>query len=223
MVQVRLAENAAQRRLSDQRGRAYKIDGFDDGFARVHDPEVHHRIHLDRDVVTGDGLLRWNFQRHNAQVHLAHGFDERDEEKEARSACRDQTPKAEDHAAFVLLHNLDRGADEHKEDDGDGANDHEHCHGHSLPCQMARRTGQPRSSSPSSTGASGWNGCLLTTDTRSSATWIAQRAIPLPGYNQRAASTPALISTAAGHSSRNAPSGTAMRPGASIGCVDPSR
>jgi hypothetical protein len=102
------------------------------------------------------------------------------------SACRDQTPRAKYHAAFVLLHNLDRGADEHKEDDGDGANDHEHCHGHSLPCQMARPTGQPRTSSPSSTGASGWNRCFLPTDTRASATWIAQalslqRAIPLPG------------------------------------------
>src|SRR5713226_7794195 len=127
MVQVRLAENAAQRRLSDQRGRAYKIDGFDDGFARVHDPEVDDRIHLDGDVVTGDGLLSWNFQRDNAQVDLAHGFDEGDEEEQARSASRDRTAKAEDHAAFVLLHDLDRGADDHKKNNGDGANYYERC------------------------------------------------------------------------------------------------
>src|SRR5260221_11059102 len=126
MVQVRLAENAAKRRLSYQRGRAYKIDGFDDGFARVHHPEVHDRIHLDGDIVTGDGLLRWNFQRHNAQVNLAHGFDERDEEKEAWPACRDQTPKAEDHAAFVLLHDPDSLIDKHENHDGDDADRHEH-------------------------------------------------------------------------------------------------
>ena len=142
-----------------------------DGFAWVRDLKVDDSIYLDGDVVTCDSLLSRNLQRHDAEVHLAHGFDEGDEEEQARSACRDQTPKAEDHTAFVFLHNLDRGTDEHKEDDCDGANDHEH----------------------------------------------------LPGYNQRAPSTPALISTAAGHSSRNAPSGTAMRPGASIGCVDPSR
>src|SRR5713101_2827172 len=118
MVEVRLAENAAQGRLSDQRGRAYKVDGFDNGFARVNDAEVHYGVDLDGDVVTCDGVLSRNLQRHNAQVHLAHGFDERDKEEQARSPGRDQTAKAEDHAAFVLLHDLDRGADEHKNGDG---------------------------------------------------------------------------------------------------------
>src|SRR5437879_9931196 len=114
MVQVRLAEDAAQGRLSNQRGCAYKIDRFDDGFARVHDPEVHDGVHLYGDVVTCDRLLSRNLQRHDAQVHLAHGFDEGDEEEQARSAGRDRMAETEDHAAFVLLHNLDRGADEHK-------------------------------------------------------------------------------------------------------------
>ena len=42
-------------------------------------------------------------------------------------------------------------------------------------------------------------------------------------YNQRAPSRPELIKTAATHSTRNAHSGTAMRDGASMRCVDPSR
>ena len=42
-------------------------------------------------------------------------------------------------------------------------------------------------------------------------------------YNQRAPSRPELIKTAANHSTRNARSGTAMRAGASMRCVDPSR
>jgi hypothetical protein len=66
MIEIRLAENAAQRGLPDQRRRAHGVDRLDDCLTRVHDTEVHNGIDLN-----GDASAR--FLRGNLEFTMTDG------------------------------------------------------------------------------------------------------------------------------------------------------
>ena len=90
LIEVGLAEHAAQRRLGDLRRRAEMVDDLDDGVVRVDDAEVDDGVHLDRDVVARDALLARHVHRHRAQVDLHHAVDDRQEDEQARSLGADR-------------------------------------------------------------------------------------------------------------------------------------
>lgn len=62
-----------------------------------------------RDVVGGYDLLLRNLERDHAQIDLRHAIDAHGEnEKEAGTLQRDETPESEDHSSFIFLGDLDR-------------------------------------------------------------------------------------------------------------------
>jgi hypothetical protein len=141
-----LAEDAAKRRLSDQRTRADEIDRFHDGVTWTHDSEVDDGIHLNRDIVTCDGFLGRDFQCDDAEVHLAHGFDKRDQKEDAGPRTSTRRPRRKITPVFVLLHDFDRGGDDQQQNDGEDAKYDECCHSDSpfVPHGTAQLNTAPR-------------------------------------------------------------------------------
>ena len=116
-------EHRAQAGLGDLEGGPAEVLDLHDGVARVDNAEVGDGVDLDRDVVLGDRFLRRDVERHDAQVHLHHPIDDRDDEEEAGSLGADQAAQPEDHAALVLLDDLDGGAGQrqnHEKEKTDG-------------------------------------------------------------------------------------------------------
>jgi len=93
MIQVGLPEDAAQRRLPDQGRGAHVVQHFHHGFLGVDDPEIDDGVDLHGHVVARDCLLGRHFEGDDAQVDLAHAFDTRNQEEQARSARSDKDTK----------------------------------------------------------------------------------------------------------------------------------
>ena len=117
LVEVGLAEDAAQRGLRDERRRADVVGDLDDGHLGVEDAEVDDGVHLHRHVVPGDDVLAGHVHRHHAQVDLHHAVHERQDEEQPRPAGAHQTAQAEDHAALVFLDDLDRQEEQRERPD----------------------------------------------------------------------------------------------------------
>jgi len=128
LVEVDLAQHAAQGRLGDLRGRDQVVLDLHDRLRGVDDAEVRDGVDLHGDVVPGDDLLRRDVQRHGPQVDLHGLVDEGDEDEEPRPLDADQAPEAEHHAALVLPGHLHRGEQEDQPDDEQ--DDHDDGGGH---------------------------------------------------------------------------------------------
>src|SRR5437764_8160862 len=114
-IQFRLAQHVAQGRLTDLRGRLVEVHHLDHRLNRIDNVEVDYRRHLDRNVISGDHLLRWYRQRDDTQVDFDHARDEWGHQEQPWAFCPDQPPQYEDHAALVLLHHADcRERDDHQ-------------------------------------------------------------------------------------------------------------
>ena len=79
VVELQLAQCAAQGGLRQLRGRVEEVLYLDYGALGVDDAEIDHRAHLEAHVVAGDDVLRRDVARHGAQVHLHHAIDARDD------------------------------------------------------------------------------------------------------------------------------------------------
>ncbi len=119
IVQVGLAEGAAQRGLRDLRRRLDVVRHLRDGVVGVDHAEVDHRVDLDGDVVAGDDLLRRHLMGDGAQVDARHAVDEGNDEEQARALGPLNAAQAEDDAALVLLDDFDRRCGDHESDDED--------------------------------------------------------------------------------------------------------
>ncbi len=115
LVELRLPEDRAHRRLRDQARRKEIVLDTNDGRFGVHDAEVRDGVHSHRDVVAGDRLLARDVERHGTQVDLHHAIDNRDDEEDAGPAGTDEATEPEDDTALVLLDDLDRRG--HQADD----------------------------------------------------------------------------------------------------------
>src|SRR6185503_15127684 len=113
-VELVLAEHRAQRGLRELARRVEEVHHLDDRFARVDDAEVDHRVHLDRDVVARDHVLRRHVEHHGAQVDAHRLLDSGDDEDDPRSEHALEAAEEEDHRALVLAQDPDR---HHREDD----------------------------------------------------------------------------------------------------------
>ena len=117
VVQLHLAQHAPQRRLGELRRRVVEVLDFDDRPPRIDHAEVQDRVHLDRDVVARDHVLRRHVEHDRPQADLDHAIDRREDENDAGALrLRQQLAEAEDDAALVFGQDLDR-ADEVEHDD----------------------------------------------------------------------------------------------------------
>ena len=109
VVELHLAEHAAQRRLRELRRRVVVVLDLDDRPARIHHAEVDDRVDLHRHVVARDDVLRRHVHDDRAQADADHAIDRREDEDDARALrLRQQLAEPEDDAALVLVQDLDR-------------------------------------------------------------------------------------------------------------------
>ena len=117
LVELVLAEYRTQRRLRQLTGGVIEILDLDNGALRIDHTEIHHRVDLDRDVVTRDHVLRWHVHHHHAQVDLHHLLNAGDQDNQARTLDLPEPAKLEHHAALVLAQDAKRGNDERDDDE----------------------------------------------------------------------------------------------------------
>ena len=112
VVELDLAEDAAQGGLRDLRCGVLVVLNRDDRTYGVDHVEVGHRVHPQRDVVLCDHVLGRDIGGDRLQVDLHHAVDERDDEEQAGTLRADDATEAEDDAPFVFGDDADRG-DQH--------------------------------------------------------------------------------------------------------------
>src|SRR5688572_25739524 len=125
-VELVLAEHRAQRGLRELARRLEEVRHLDDGVARVDDAEVHHRVHLHRDVVARDDVLRRHVEYHRAQVDAHELLDAGNDEDQARTEHALEAAEEEHHRALVLAQDLDgqREQDDAEHDEAENELDH---------------------------------------------------------------------------------------------------
>ena len=84
-VELVLAQHRAQRRLRELAGRLERVRDLNDRLRRIDDAEIDDGVHLHRNVVARDDVLRRHVQHDHAQVDLDHALDDRNHEDDARS------------------------------------------------------------------------------------------------------------------------------------------
>ena len=115
-IQFRLPGDAAQGSLRKLGGGITKIFHCHDGLFRIDHPEIHHRIHLNRDVIQGDYILSGHVEHDGAQAHLHHPVDDRDQNDQPRPFGVNQPAQTEDHPALILAQNPDRANEQYNHD-----------------------------------------------------------------------------------------------------------
>ena len=122
VVELVLAEYRSQRRLRELAGRLENVGDPDDGLLGIDDAEVDHGVDLHRNVVARDHVLGRHVEDDDAQVDLDHLLDSREQDDEARALDALETTEEEDHAALVLLQDLENVVgqyDQERDDDSD--------------------------------------------------------------------------------------------------------
>src|SRR5207247_9654375 len=110
LVAPQLRQHGAQRRLGQLRGGVVELLNVDHRLLWIHDAIVDDRVHLDRDVVPGDHVLRRHIVHHRAQRYAHHAVDrEYDEDRPRPLRLVMQVPQAEHAGALVLVEALDTG------------------------------------------------------------------------------------------------------------------
>src|SRR5258705_266557 len=157
VVEIQLAERAAQRGLRELGGGVEEVLHLDDGLLRVDHAEVDHRGDLEADVVAGDHVLGRDVPRHRAQVHLHHPVDARDDPVEARALHLGEAAEPEDDAGFVLLDDPQAGDDPEQDRNREEPVDHELAFVSAAPSGATSRvspcTARTRAREP---GCRGW-------------------------------------------------------------------
>ena len=109
LVEVGLAEDAAQGRLRLLAGGVEVVLDLHHRLHRVHHPEVDDRVHLHAHVVAGDHVLGRHVEHDRAQADAHHAVDGPGHDDEPRAlGLRQQLAEAEDDAALVLVQDLHR-------------------------------------------------------------------------------------------------------------------
>ena len=84
LVQFSFAEHAAQRGLRQLRSGVKEVGHFHYRQPRLDHAKIHHRIHLDGDIVARDHVLRRHLQRIDPQRNAHHLIDRREHQNHAR-------------------------------------------------------------------------------------------------------------------------------------------
>src|SRR5207237_4230110 len=120
LIELDLAEDGAKRRLRELRSLVAVVEHFDDGAARLDDAQEDDRVHLQRDVVARDDVLRRHFERFLPQRNADYSIDRREDQKNPWPfRFRQQAAETKDDATLVLRKDLDRCKQiDPKDDDG---------------------------------------------------------------------------------------------------------
>ena len=123
LVELVLAKDCAQRRLRELAGRFVEVRHLDDRELRLHYPEIHDRVHLHRDVIAGDHVLRRHVEHPGSQIDAHHLLDRWHHEDQPRPLHAAEAAEEEDHPALVLAQNLDRRDGQKREQNDDAADE----------------------------------------------------------------------------------------------------
>src|ERR1017187_1038597 len=105
VVQRRLPQHAAQRRLRDKRSRFPEILHLHHGVHWIDDAEINHGVHRGRHVVAGHDFLLGNVNGHDAQIHPHHFVYDGNKENQSRPFRALQFAEPENDTAFVFAQN----------------------------------------------------------------------------------------------------------------------
>src|SRR5579862_854588 len=121
LIELHFSEHAAQRGLGQLRGGIKIIRDLNDGFGRIDDAEINHRVYFDRDIIAGHDVLRRNFHGFDAQGYTRHAIDGDEHQNHARTlGLGAHAAQAENDGALVLRQNFD--ARDHVDHDHDDEN-----------------------------------------------------------------------------------------------------
>ena len=125
LVELHLADHAAQRRLGELRDREHVVRGAVGGELRVDHLEVDDPVHRELRVVLGDADLLGDVQRHFLErVLVGHAVDEGHDHVEPRGQHLVELAQALDHPGLLLGDDADALDDQHDdhrdEERGDG-------------------------------------------------------------------------------------------------------
>jgi len=115
IVQLVFAQYRTQGGLRQLAGGHQVILHLNDGFFRVHDPKVQHRIDLDRDIVTGDHILLRHIHGDHPQINPHHLLDTGDNDNQARTLHLPEAAQQENHAALVFAQNANGAGEQHEQ------------------------------------------------------------------------------------------------------------
>src|SRR4030042_466628 len=105
-VKLGLSQHISQGGLGYLRSSPDVVKDFYHRRLRVDDAEIDDGIDADSNVIPGDDFLRRDIHGHDAQVHLHHAVDKRDNDEKPGTSGADETPQAEDNAALVFGHDF---------------------------------------------------------------------------------------------------------------------
>src|SRR5580693_7299693 len=137
LVEIVLAQYPAQRGLGELTGRDEVIPDLDDGALGIDDAEVDDGRDLDRDVVTGNHILRRHFVNNHPKIDAHHLLDEGYQEKKAGPLGSGIAAKRKDDAALVFAQDANGGPKKDQHQNGNEDNRREKQHGF-APCSSER-------------------------------------------------------------------------------------
>src|SRR5947209_1158576 len=118
-IEVHFTQDGAQGGLGKLLGLVIVVLHLHDGLGSIEDAPVHNSIYLQGDVVTGDDVLRRNFERLLAKIYADDAVNgAKDQDHAGTFGVLEQAAQAEDYAAFVFAQDLD-GTEKVKSDDDD--------------------------------------------------------------------------------------------------------
>ena len=102
-----LAQYRSQCRLGQLAGSGTIIFNPDDGFFRIHHPEVQHRIYPHGNVVFGDHVLAGDIQSDHPKVNSHNLLDTGNDDDQSRAFHALEPTQKKDHATLVFRQDLD--------------------------------------------------------------------------------------------------------------------
>ena len=107
LVQLHLAQHAAQRGQCKLLRLVLVVGHLHHGQPRVDDAQEDHRVHLQRNVVPRDHILRRHVEGDLPQIHPHHAVQRRKHQNDARAlGLGQQAAQPEDDAALILAESI---------------------------------------------------------------------------------------------------------------------
>ncbi len=126
-VEFLLAQHRAQCGLSELRGLVHVVRDFDHCFIWINDSQKDDGVDFQCHVVTGDDVLRRDFEGFLAEGNAHDPVNRREDQDDTRPLCLcQQMAEAEDDATLILGQDLD--GTQHIDDDDHYGNYEEHLH-----------------------------------------------------------------------------------------------
>src|SRR2546426_1384659 len=118
LIELDLSEDVPQGRLGEEVRRLNVVLDLRHRLQRVVDAIVHDGVDFDGHVVAAHDALPGHIEGDRPEVDEHTAIEDRDDYREPRPFRRGkESPETEDHQAFVLPHDFDRGPQDHEHQD----------------------------------------------------------------------------------------------------------